>query len=143
MSIEVLEGKILTKIIRMQDPDTLIFNTTCGESFRMYHDQDCCESVWIEDICGDLDDLLHTPMVQAFEKTSTKEEINLIPCYKKQAINRLLSIIDNTDHVLDDSVTYTFYTLTTIKGTVTIRWCGTSNGYYSESVNFERTNDEH
>ena len=73
------------------------------------------------DIVGDLDDLLDTPILLA-EEVTNEHEINppgvTIPEYQ-------------------DSFTWTFYKLATIKGYVTISWYGGSNGYYNESVSFK------
>src|SRR5689334_21868990 len=85
----------------------------------MYHQQDCCESVRIEDIIGNLDDLLNSPILMADEVFSGENPED------KQDI-----------HIYDESYTWTFYKLATIKGYVTIRWYGESNGYYSETVDF-------
>jgi hypothetical protein len=80
-----------------------------------YHSQECCESVWIEEIFGDLSDLQDTPILDAREDANGEEE---------------------GDYYYDVTQ-WTFYTFRTIKGTVTVRWCGTSNGYYSTSVSYD------
>lgn len=87
--------------------------------YKMYHEDDCCESVIIEDIVGDLSDLEGTPILKAEVRTSAKE-----------------TPIDPEEYI-DDSNTWTFFELATIKGSVTIRWWGSSNGYYSEDVDIK------
>jgi len=109
-----LLGKTLVSI--KKSDDELIFTTTEGECFKAYHSQDCCEYVIIEDIEGNLDDLIGNTLTQAEESTNSKDTFNKIE--------------------YPESFTWTFYKLATIKGYVTIRWLGESNGYYSESVDF-------
>jgi hypothetical protein len=115
---EDLKGKVLTNVENIRDEE-LIFTLDTGEKYKLYHSQDCCENVTIEDINGDLGDLTGSPILMAEEVTNENENpegVN-VPEYQ-------------------DSFTWTFYKLATIKGYVTIRWYGESNGYYSESVDF-------
>jgi hypothetical protein len=98
--------------------DRIDLTTVEGVTFRLFHSQDCCEGVYIEDIIGNTDDLVGNPLLMAEGVSNANEPPK--------------------DDYMPDSYTWTFYKLATIKGYVTIRWYGTSNGYYSESVNFER-----
>lgn len=115
VSFDVLVGKTLIKI-EQQDDERILFKCDTGERYVMCHEQDCCESVTIEDINGDLNDLIGSPILKASEDVSGK--------------------------VYRENYAWTFYNISTIKGTVAIRWYGQSNGYYSESVDFETYNGE-
>lgn len=129
LDVSVLQGKTIIKIDKIDVPQELHFYTSEGEVYKMYHEQDCCESVRIEDINGDLDDLLNTPILIAEVVTSSNPEDLEIYGYG-----------DIKDDI--DSFTWTFYKFATIKGYVTIRWFGVSNGYYSESVSIEKVENE-
>ena len=120
VDFSTMVGKTLVSVVKNNDDDELLFETTDGDKYRMYHSQDCCESVTIDDICGDLEDLIGSPILVAEEATSDKNPDGVpIPDYQ-------------------DSFTWTFYKIDTAKGGVTIRWYGESNGHYSESVDFEK-----
>lgn len=110
--ISELIGKTCTRC----DGET--FECNDGSVYEFYHAQDCCESVGIYDIVGDLGDLVGSPLVLA-EEVSNSDELT-------------------PDFSPTDSYTWTFYRFATVNGTVTVRWLGESNGYYSEAVSFRR-----
>lgn len=117
--ISEIIGKTIIKIEKTND--SLVFYTQDNLVYKMFHDQVCCESVTLEDIWGDLDDLLDSPITMAEEVSNSDDKL------------------DRIDEIYD-SFTWTFYKLATVKGYVTLRWLGESNGYYSESVSFEKIN---
>lgn len=116
----VLQGKTLTRV-EQKDDDCIEFDCDDGQKFVLCHHQACCESVVVESIVGYLSDLVGTPILLAEEAESSDDP----PGYKHEYQPK--------------SQTWTFYKLRTIKGSVDIRWYGTSNGNYSESVHFGPT----
>lgn len=120
--ITELLGKTCSKVYKSED--SICFELDSGEKYQLYHDQDCCESVYIESINGNLDDLVGSPILLADEAVSVNEHPD---DYKA-----------SPDGYVDDSFTWTFYKFGTVKGYVDVRWFGSSNGYYSESVDFEK-----
>lgn len=109
-----LRGQTLARVEKSEADDELRFIAATGEVWIMAHEQDCCESVYIESITGDLGDLVGEEIVLA----EMSEQDDPAPA--------------------DGSGTWTFYKLATRKGYVDIRWYGSSNGYYSESVRVRR-----
>ena len=122
-NIDVLKGKTLVEVEKScyDSNDALFFKTADGEFYIMTHKQDCCEDVYIDDICGDFADLLN-------EKILTAEELN--------------NDYPVDEECIEDTYTWTFYHLATFHGDVTIRWFGTSNGYYSESADLYQIDEE-
>lgn len=121
---EDLLGKTLVSIDGAEEEnDEIIFTCSDGTKYKMYHEQDCCESVKIEDICGNIEDLIGFPITMADKNSSRYYE-------------------EDEDGYIDESCTWTWYKLATVKGYVTIRWYGVSNGYYSEEVDFAIWDDD-
>lgn len=134
-----LIGKTVVSINKTGEE--LIFNCSTGEKYKMYYPQDCCESVSIEDICGDLEDLIGTPILKA-EEVSNDDFVNSFESkFKKQEENDYYEK-DDEGNYKPESCTWTFYKFATIKGYVDIRWFGESNGYYSESVDFQEADEK-
>lgn len=112
-SFEEIKFKIISEIIVTKDTgdDSIVIKFEDGSYIRMYHEQECCEAVWIEDIESNknIDDYKNAVVIDMYVTT----RVNL-----------------NTE----ESSTFTFYNLNTSKGSINIRWNGESNGYYSEEV---------
>lgn len=122
-SVEVgdLVGKVFDQVERGNQE--LLFKKDGLVCYKLYHDQDCCESVCLESVAGDLEWLEGTPILEAYESVSRQRPADVVvPEYSESV----------------ESETWTFYRLSTIKGTVVLRWYGESNGYYSESVSLGR-----
>lgn len=126
--LKELIGKTVLSL-ENKDNEELIFHCDDNSIYKLWHPQDCCESVSIDDINGDLQDLVGSPILMAEEVsdyTPTSEED-----------------IKTTNECNEwGSCTWTFYKLATIKGYVDIRWFGQSNGYYSESVYFSKADEK-
>jgi hypothetical protein len=116
-ALQQMVGSIFP-IVTATDGELVFENAT--DRYVFSHHQDCCESVYIESIVGDIEDLVNTPILIAEESSGDTP----------------------ADHVFEyepESYTWTFYKFATFKGYVDIRWLGTSNGYYGEGVDVEHT----
>ena len=122
-AFSALLGKVFREIAL--EEDLIIFRCVDGEEYRLLHQPECCERVMLVDIAGDLADLIGSPILQA-EQVSSHEHPPGV---------ELDSIVDESEIY---TFTWTFYKLATIKGSVTIRWYGQSNGHYSEEATLFR-----
>ena len=108
-NISKLEGKTIVGIDRLEEgSDSITFRLADGARLEMYHEQDCCESVWLEDIDGNAGGYV----ISAYESSEDASDSELVY----------------------DSGTWTFYRIVSEQGILVLRWLGTSNGYYGEGV---------
>lgn len=112
--ISEMVGRTMAAVTGAVSDETLTFEADNGDRFTFWYEQDCCASCRINDIVGDLSDLIGNPILMA-EEVSSEDAPNP----------------ENAG-----SFTWTFYKFATTKGYVTVKWLGESNGYYSESVSF-------
>jgi len=99
MNINELIGKTLTKV----ENNGLKIYFTCDNNVKyvILYEQRCCEDVHIDDISGDLQDLIGSPILIAEECSDTEVEGDI--SYSKVC-------------------TWSFCKIATIKGSVSIRW---------------------
>jgi hypothetical protein len=115
--IKELHGKVCSKVevveyLEASRNQAVLFHLAEGGIVALSHDQCCCEDVLVEDIVGELSDLVEHPLYEA----------EVASCGPSEPTGEY------------DSETWTYYKFGTAKGCVSIRWVGSSNGYYSESV---------
>ena len=111
-SVDELVGKAV-RGLAYSDKYFQILTDDCVYIF--YHEQDCCESVWLTQVDGVSDKIIGSRIVIAEAVTKTGED----------------GVIDTDEY---NSITWSFYKIGTNKGMIDFRWQGESNGYYSESV---------
>ena len=104
--IKDMVGKKITGIY--YDEENFQIMTDDG-TYAFYHEQSCCESVWLTQVDGISDKLIGSRIVIAEVVTDEKD----------------------TEY---GHVTWSFYKIGTNKGMIDFRWQGESNGYYSETV---------
>ena len=95
------------------------FKCKNGNTVVFYHEQNCCEDVWLEDADG---------LVNGVDIFTDCDwcEVEKVQSDNYAALNKY-----------DESYTWTFYKFRTNKGYDFMRWYGTSNGYYSEDVDIQ------
>lgn len=96
--------------------DALLYIKTDKGTMTFYHAQQWSEQVWLEDGLEDLEKMigekvLHAEVIKNYDEDALDEE--------------------------DDSYTWIYYKISTLNHDCTLRFYGTSNGYYSEGVDIE------
>lgn len=101
---------------QIQYSRALLFYRGDGNVVEFYHRRVCCEQVYLEDIDGDLNDIIGEKILSAEERIEERTTDN---------------------YYYNEREKWTFYHIRTAKGCVVIRWYGSSNGYYSENVDID------
>lgn len=117
MDFSILVGKTLESI--ENSGERLTFHIDDGTAYVSYHSQDCCESVQIDHVDGNVEDVIGQMIVEAEDW----EDGDPVPDVKYQP----------------ESHTWTRQRIRTNKGEVTFHWLGESNGYYGETPYFQLT----
>ena len=118
VDISDLLGQTILSIAGMEAGSDMVSIITENYRYNMFHYQDCCENVYLADVIGDPQDLIGKPVLMA-------------------------ECVSNADGPTKAESSYeceewTFYKLATLNGYVTLRWYGSSNGYYSTNISIEK-----
>lgn len=116
---KVLESVEITNVDQdcPSQNDCVVFTTVDDEIYVMMHMQDCCETVYLESVDNNVDILIGSQILVAEERSNSNEDSS-------------------------GSETWSFYLIGTNEGWCNFRWYGSSNGYYSESVELYKITDK-
>lgn len=103
-----------------QYDDAVFITMNNGDQYVLWHEQNCCENVSLEEVIGDIEDLIDSMIIKA-------ELVVSHPAHPPEQEEWEI-----------ESRTWSFYKIQTHKGEVVFRWHGSSNGYYSETVSFSK-----
>lgn len=117
---KVFTGRTATRFEKTAN-DRIEIALDDGKGYLFHHSQDCCESVSIHDIQGELAHLVGSPFIEA----------------RHDLLSEWPADVKKSEYC--ESFTWSVLTFATEKGRVVIRWLGESNGYYGEGVDL----DEH
>jgi len=108
-----LKGETIISIEGLKEGgEEVIFKTKSGRTFKMYHDQDCCETVNIVRCIGAYLGTVGVEVLSAEERIESD-----VPA--SESATRTTFVINKDSY-----------------SKIVIEWLGESNGYYSESVSF-------
>lgn len=113
-------GLVPVRIVHDEDDESICFFFGDGTSVEFYHEQDCCEQVYIADVNGNWNDLIGTPL--------------LVVEHRSEDMSK--------DEEWGELIEWNFYCFRSIKGSVDVRWEGSSNGYYGVGVSMKVTHPD-
>ena len=116
---ELVKGKTIVEVVGLKkQEESVVLKLDDNSELEFYHEYSCCEDFWLEYFEFSGKDIVGAKILDVL-LVSEKQEV--------------------TDN---GSMTWTFYKIQTDKGELFMRWCGESNGYYSEDVDIKYTSPD-
>ena len=113
-----LKGQIIEKITGLTGGNDEVFIKTNNGTYKLYHEQDCCEHVRLVKVIGNVNELIGE-VIFAEEDSGAND-----PDWYNESFNY--------------SHTWTKYVLKTANASLEFWFLGESNGYYSEDVSIKK-----